>query len=237
MSAAHGNTIACYNIGTAYALGKGVEKNNELSFDWLNRAAEDNFMKAMFSVAEAYSKGRGTSKDSQKAFDLHLKLAENGFGKSQYHVAYAYFEGVGVEKNDKLAMEWFSKGAENGNVLCQYYTGYCYANGIGTRADDKKALMWYTRAAEQGHVVSRQIVEGATGKKVELKGDESPFQSYLNSAKNGDPDAMFIVGRCYLDGVGTEKDPVEAKKWFNKGAAGGNLASKRALMQMRSSGQ
>ena len=70
-------------------------------------------------------------------------------------------------------------------------------------------------------------------KKVEIKGDESPFQSYLASANNGDPDAMFIVGRCYLDGVGTEKDPVEAKKWFNKGAASGNLASKRALLQLR----
>ena len=160
-------------------------------------------------------------------------LAENGFGKSQYHVAYACFEGVGTEKNDKMAFEWFTKGAENGNVLCQYYTGYCYANGVGTKADEKKALVWYTRAAEQGHVVSREIVENTTGKKVKMKASDSPFDSYLFSAKNGDPDAMFIVGRCYQDGVGTEKDPAEAKKWFNKAAAAGNLASKRALAQMR----
>ena len=29
------------------------------------------------------------------------------------------------------------------------------------------------------------------------------------------------------------KDPAEAKKWFNKGAAAGNSASKRALVQLR----
>ena len=44
---------------------------------------------------------------------------------------------------------------------------------------------------------------------------------------------MFIVGRCYLDGVGTDKDPNEARKWFNKGAAAGNLASKRILNRLR----
>ena len=81
--------------------------------------------------------------------------------------------------------------------------------------------------------MSREIVEGVTGKSVEIKGEESPFESYLRAANNNDPDAMFIVGRCYLDGVGTEKDVNEAKKWFNKGAAAGNAASKRALLQMR----
>ena len=190
-------------------------------------------MKAQFSVAEAYSKGRGAKKDSEKAFEIHKNLAENGFGKSQYHVAYSYFEGIGTEKDDKTAFEWFSKGAQNGNVLCQYYTGYCYANAIGTKADEKKAIEWYTRAAEQGHIVSRQIVEDVTGEKIKPKQDDSPFESYLRAAKNGDADAMFIVGRCYLDGVGTEKDPTEARTWFNKAAAEGNQASKRALNQLR----
>ena len=233
MSAAHGNTVACYTLGTAYALGNGVKKNEEASFDWLSRAAEDNYMKAQFSVAEAYSKGRGTKKDPAKAFELHKSLAENGFGKSQYHVAYSYFEGVGTEKDDKSAFEWFCKGAESGNVLCQYYAGYCYYNGVGTKADEKKAISWYTRAAEQGHIVSRQIVEELTGEKIAVKSEDSPFESYLRAAKSGDADAMFIVGRCYLDGVGTEKDPEEARRWFNKAAAGGNQASKRALNQLR----
>ena len=190
-------------------------------------------MKAQFSVAEAYSKGRGTKKDISKSLELHRKLAENGFGKSQYHIAYAYFEGEGLEKNDKKAFEWFAKGAENGNVLCQYYTGYCYQNGVGTKADKAKAMTWYKRAAEQGHTLSRNIVESETGEKVVHAGEESPFESYLRAAKDGDADAMFIVGRCFLDGVGTEKDVNEARRWFNKAASKGNSASKRILLQLR----
>jgi TPR repeat protein len=44
---------------------------------------------------------------------------------------------------------------------------------------------------------------------------------------------MFIAGRCYLDGAGTEKNADEAMKWFNKAAKAGNQASARILNQMK----
>lgn len=231
MSAAQGNTVACFEVGSA--LTKGPDRDDRKAFEWFSKAAEDNYMKAQFAVAEAYSKGRGVKKDPAKAFELHLKLAQNGFGKSQYHVAYAYFEGAGTEKDDKKAFEWFLKGAESGNALCQYYAGYCYTNGVGTRKDESKDLEMYRRAAEQGHIVSREIVERRTGESVELKEDESPFEGYLRKAKAGDTSAMFLVGRCYKDGVGTEVNLDEARKWFNKGAAAGHKLCRDYLHQMR----
>ena len=194
-------------------------------------------MKAQFSVAEAYAKGRGTKKDPAKAFEMHLKLAENGFGKSQYHVAYAYFEGEGVAKDEKQAYEWFVKGAKNDNAICQYYAGYCLENGIGVEKNEKQAIAWYKRAAELGHVLSRQIVERLTGEKVQFKPEESPFESYLRAAENGDDDAMFIVGRCYMDGVGVEADAEKAHMWLNKAVSKGNQAAKRMLAQQRKNQQ
>lgn len=94
-------------------------------------------------------------------------------------------------------------------------------------------MAWYRRAAELGHVLSRQIVENATGEKVKFKPDESPFESYLRAAENGDHDAMFIVGRCYLDGVGVTADTEQADMWLNKAASKGNEAAKRFIAQQR----
>ena len=90
----------------------------------------------------------------------------------------------------------------------------------------------YTGKVETTEFPSTGVLH-CEGEKVKVKSEDSPFESYLRAAKNGDADAMFIVGRCYLDGVGTEKDPEEARRWFNKAAAGGNQASKRALNQLR----
>ncbi len=80
--------------------------------------------------------------------------------------------------------------------------------------------------------MSREIVERLTGKKVEIKEKESPFQTYLRSAEKGDADAMFIVGRCYQDGVGTEKDMDKALSWIKKAADKGNAAARRMVAQL-----
>ena len=138
-------------------------------------------------------------------------------------------EGEGTEKDPATAYGWFVKGAEGDDPVCLYYAGYCCQNGLGTEKDMDKAVEWYTRAAQLGHIMSRDIVERLTGERVQIKEKESPFQAYLRSAEKGDPDAMFIVGRCYQDGVGTEKDMDKAMEWLKKAADKGNAAAKRML--------
>jgi hypothetical protein len=149
-------------------------------------------------------------------------------------VGTCYLEGKVVKGNEKKAFEWFTKGAENSNPICQYYLGYCYANGIGVKPDEKKALVWYIKAAEQGHLLSKKLVEECTGEAVVVKGEASPFESYMFSAENGDPEAMFIIARYYEDGIGIEKDLNEAKKWYNKSASLGHFGAKKALLRFRS---
>jgi TPR repeat protein len=185
-------------------------------------------------LAECYSRGRGVKRDPAKAFELHTFLGEKGYGKSQLFVGTCYLEGTVVKANEKKAFEWFTKGAQNSNPVCQYYLGYCYANGIGTKADAQKALMWYTKAAEQGHTLSKKLVEEFTGRAVAVKGEVSPFESYLFSAENGDPEAMFILARYYEEGIGVTPDINEAKKWYNKSASLGHFGAKKAMLRFRS---
>lgn len=125
------------------------------------------------------------------------------------------------------AFRLFTKGAELDNVLCQYYLGECYAKGHGTKEDRSAAIKWYKKAADQGHVVSQKIVEDE--KSQEILRDQSPFATFEKSARAGNAQSMYIVGRYYEDGIGIEKDLSKAKEWYRKAKKRGNSAAKRAL--------
>ena len=43
-------------------------------------------------------------------------------------------------------------------------------------------------------------------------------ESYRAAAEQGDADAQCNLGQCYAEGVGVDKDPAEAVKWFRKAA-------------------
>jgi hypothetical protein len=44
------------------------------------------------------------------------------------------------------------------------------------------------------------------------------FKALTDKAKTGDPDAEFILGRCYFQGLGVTQNKTEALKWFEKAA-------------------
>ena len=47
---------------------------------------------------------------------------------------------------------------------------------------------------------------------------EEAFAWYAKAAERGDGDAIFALGRCYKNGIGTEENPDKALEWFTKGA-------------------
>ena len=45
------------------------------------------------------------------------------------------------------------------------------------------------------------------------------FQELKVQAERNDPTAQYQLGACYAEGMGVEKDPVLAAKWYRKAAA------------------
>ena len=43
------------------------------------------------------------------------------------------------------------------------------------------------------------------------------FEWYLKSAEQGNASAMFNLGFCYSNGVGTDMSTLTALKWYSKG--------------------
>lgn len=226
-AACHGNIEGCFIAGSALLSGNGITKDEARGFALCKIASEQGFMKASFAVANCYLRGKGVAKDTKLGFEMHKELAERGFIKSMLVVAEGYYHGDYVPQDFNIAFKMFKEGAEKENVFCQYYLGDCYDNGNGTKKDPNEALKWYSKAARQGHIVSQKILEE---RKVDaILTDESPFTTFEKSARSGNAQSMYILGRYYEDGIGIEKDLRKAKEWYTKAKKRGNEAARRAL--------
>src|SRR5690554_1254819 len=92
-SAKQGNGIAENNIGNLYYRGQGVEKNDEIAYQYYKRAVQKNIPEAVNSIGLMYFNGSYVSADKQTACEYFKKAAdlENHLGES--NVANCYLNG------------------------------------------------------------------------------------------------------------------------------------------------
>lgn len=226
-SAAHGNIEACYTAGMAMLNGRGAPRDETAGFEFLRMAMAAGYMKATYAVAGCYLKGTGVKKNISKAFEIHKSLADLGFAKSLLYVGECYYLGENVPQDYAEAIRLFTEGSKYDNAICEYYLGECYSKGKGVQPDEVTALKWYKKAADHGHIISRDIVNDSKNRA--LLEDATPFATFEKSARSGNAQSMYIVGRYYEDGIGIERDLNKAKEWYQKAKKRGNSAAKRAL--------
>jgi len=80
----HGNAAAQYNLGQAYNLGNGVEKDTAEAARWWQKAAEQGLAKAQYNLGMAYRAGAGVEKDNVQAYfwiAIAATSLEQGFVK------------------------------------------------------------------------------------------------------------------------------------------------------------
>jgi TPR repeat protein len=87
------------------------------SFEWAQKATEQNNLEGTYLLGLSYEHGRGTDIDTKKAVEAYRKAAKMGHDKSQWNLAVSYIQGMGIEKNIELAQYWAEKSAEQGYLL------------------------------------------------------------------------------------------------------------------------
>ena len=171
----------------------------------------------------------------QAAFDEVLALAEKGDAFCQYTVANSYFwwDFLRIQNKGKDSFpneaafksylkeqiskceDWFWKALRGGmyfaaNNLNQFYTK---GDEDIIAPQPEKARDLYKIGAEAGHPIMQAIYADDLTK--EGKKEEA-LRWYKEAAEGGHPGAWYDVGRCYFDGVGTEKDEAYAVSCFEK---------------------
>lgn len=93
-----------------------------------------------------------------------------------------------------------------------------------------RAMLFYVRAGLLGDLDSVQEVcdKLKSGYGMSYNYDEI-FRCMEIGAKAGIADAMYELGVCYSNGLGTEVDIPQAMHWFSEGAEAGNEAAKLSM--------
>lgn len=257
-AAEQGYADAEWKIGLCLRDGKGVEKNVIWAKLWLEKAArqgheeartalakleagmqeEEDPLAADQAAAEAgdataqchmgrrYFRGEGVPKDEAAGADWYRKAAEQGYAEGQCRWGDCLRMGRGVGQDEAAGVEWYRKAANQGHAGAKYRLGECLRMGQGARQDVQAAEQWYFEAAEQGHAGAQR----AMGKCLMAAGDKKGSLAWLQkSADGGDAEGQYLLALCHRKGLGTEKNPAEAKKWLQASAKNGYAAAQSAL--------
>jgi hypothetical protein len=136
--------------------------------------------------------------------------------------------------------------AEAGHPLAQWKLGRMYAEGEGVKHNDLKAFEYFRRIADshaddnpdtrEARFVANAFV--ALGQyylagipETDIKKDPERAREMFGYAASyfRDPEAQYYLARLYLDGVGTQRDPRTAARWFGLSAHKG-LCKAQAML-------
>jgi TPR repeat protein len=153
------------------------------------------------SPIEAFRTGTKALKtgETAKAVISLEYAAEQGHAMAQWKLGRMYAEGEGVARNDLRAFQYFSRIADS-------------------HADDSPGTTQARFVANAFVALGHYYLEGIP--KTSVKRDpERARQMYAYAASYfGDPEAQYHLGRLYLDGIGTSKEPKQAVRWLSLSA-------------------
>jgi len=144
--------------------------------------------------------------------------------------------------------------ATQGHPLALWKLGRMYAAGDGVPHDDLKAFEYFSKIADEnsdenpdsasaGAVASAFVAlgtyfrDGIKGTYVNANPARAREMFQYAASYFGDPAAQFHLGRLYLEGLGTERDPRQAARWLNLAAEKGHFAAQAVLGQLFVDGQ
>lgn len=152
----------------------------------------------MVNKGDDYYHGRnGYAQNPDKALEYYRRAADCNFHWGYYNVGKCYREGCGVTQDEDEARKWFRKAAEQQNFWALYALAEMGDADCMTEVGD---CYYDGRAENQGCPRSA----------------EKALHWYIKSAEHGCHWGYFNVGKCYVEGIGVNKDDAEARIWFRK---------------------
>lgn len=131
--------------------------------------------------------------------DKSLGLGFAAYDNKDYASARAQFE-----------IAWNKIGYEEAALML----GKLHLYGLGTRADTAEGVAWLRKVVEARYDPFR---------------DRLRFDPRAPGLMNARAEAAIILAKIYLLGVGTAKDPAQARQWFAKAAEVGYVPAENTL--------
>lgn len=193
-----------------YLNGVGTKKNPSKGYRLLDKIhkEEPENAEATYHLASCYSYGLGTDTDFEKARQLYEKAVELGYHKAYYDLGMIYRFGEGVTVDMQKAISFYEKGLALGDGRCAANLGAVYNNGInGVPQDLNLAKEIYLKGIDLRNADSMfnlgamyYLDNFGNG----VPDYEKAVYYFEMAAELGEPDSMYHLGLCYLEGKGVE---------------------------------
>ena len=166
-----------------------------------------------------------------------------------YSLAGQYLRGQGVEQSDTEAFSLFYMAAtheKQPNAYAQYQLGKMYRDGIGTQANPEESRLWYARSYAGFLAMEETMADDrlyyrlgsmnmtGTGTEVDLEKARYYFEK---AAELGNADALYGLGKLYLNPEFPGYDPAKAVEYLEQAAAKGNAFAKYQLGKLLCQGE
>lgn len=159
------------------------------------------------------------------------KAAEQGHLHAQFTLGMIMQMGVAGPADNEQAMAWYRKAGGQGLPEAQYAMGMTLL--LRARPGDAPAARtWLKLAAVQGYAAG----QAQYGSLLMLENTPESIAEGITMARKAaaqnDAVGHYLLGRCYQQGIGVERDYAEAKIWYEKGALGGSRQAQTMLADL-----
>ncbi len=148
-----GNANAQNLMGDAYDTGSGVTLDPMLAREWWERAAAQDFDKAVYNLGLLYAEGRdGIPPDYEKAIEYYDRAIALDYPRAMNNRARLHDQGLGGPADPEAAAELYARAAEMGLPTAQNNLGLAYLNADGVDEDLGRAVGLFREAAAGGYM-------------------------------------------------------------------------------------
>ena len=161
-SAERGFPLANLNLGIIYEKGDfEVEKNPELSYQLLQRAANSNMPEAMVKIGKALFRGSHAGLPIDEDHILAARYFENAAKKDNAEGLHSWGTFLqngygGTPKDVKLAINFYQRASNKGFVASMLRLGDLYSSGVAGAKDLGKARTYYEMAKKKGSKIAEE---------------------------------------------------------------------------------
>ncbi len=206
--------------------------NDREALRWLEAAADNGRVEAMVLAGLMLSNGAGLPQpDMKRAAERFAQAADQRNLNGRFYLAECYRDGLGVEADPARAAELAEAAAQDGDERAMMMLGHLYRKGEGVPRDPAKAREKFQAAIAIGALEAK----AALGVMI-MNGEGAPADPdgavamWREGAEAEDPTCMFYYARSLTDPrFGNNQS--EARQWFARAAAAGNVAAAEWCVQ------
>lgn len=145
------NDFLLYRLGTMYYEGKGVEKNDEIAFDYFKRSANMNNANALYAMGKFYADKTMDIYNPSEAERYFQSAIKEGNDFAKYTLASLYLDKDSQIFDIKKGVTLLKESADQGNDSAQYQLGNIYIYKESGCFDVKTGLNYLNMAADNGN--------------------------------------------------------------------------------------